>query len=90
MRISPHRAGPRLGYKWSTARTSLDYKRLHSAFRVQSGHSLQTGNINFNPLLPSSRLDVVREAKLRPSLGLAVQDFSSMWAEFTVPKLYIM
>ena len=66
-----------------TARTSLEYKTLHSTLTVQSGHSLHTGNINFNPLLPSSCLDVVREAKLRPSLGLAVQDFSSLWDEFT-------
>ena len=58
------------------ARTLLEYKMLHSTLTVQSGHSLHTGNINFNPLLPSSCLDVVREAKLRPSLGLAVEDFS--------------
>ena len=39
------------------APTLLEYKRLHSALRVQSGHRLQTANINlFNPppLLPSS------------------------------------
>ena len=51
MRILPRRAGPRLSYKWSPARTSLEYKRLHSAFRAQSGQRLQTGNITGNTVL---------------------------------------
>ena len=56
MRNTHCNARPRLGYKWSPARTSLEYKRLHSAFRAQSGHRLQTGNIpsSPHPLLLSS------------------------------------
>ena len=40
----------------------LSIKRLHSAFRAQSGHRLQTGNINFfnpPPFLPSSNFGTI-------------------------------